>query len=150
MSSISRDIDFMRNRLGAPIEYDALRRGYYYTERTFRLPGSFTTAENIQALGMAKTLLTLYRDTPLYTAARNLLESITAPTQNPLAGLINKAPICMKTVSWYRRWPLPLWTRRFGMSLPRGLKKTRSLRLTTGEPGTMILYRGGYGLTSFF
>jgi predicted DNA-binding transcriptional regulator YafY len=79
MSSISRDIEFMRDFLDAPIEYDAGRRGYYYTEKTFRLPGSFTTAENIQALGMAKTLLTLYRDTPLYTAAQNLLESITAP-----------------------------------------------------------------------
>jgi predicted DNA-binding transcriptional regulator YafY len=86
MSSISRDIEFMRDSLGAPIEYDALHRGYYYTEKTFRLPGSFTTAENIQALGMAKTLLTLYRDTPLYATAQNLLESITAPlvdTQNP-------------------------------------------------------------------
>jgi predicted DNA-binding transcriptional regulator YafY len=86
MSSISRDIEFMRDSLGAPIGYDAGQRGYYYTEKTFRLPGSFTTAENIQALGMAKTLLTLYRDTPLYTAARNLLESITAPLidkQNP-------------------------------------------------------------------
>jgi predicted DNA-binding transcriptional regulator YafY len=79
MSSISRDIDFMKNSLGAPIEYDALHRGYYYSEKTFRLPGSFTTVENMQALGMAKTLLSLYRDTPLYDAARNLLESITAP-----------------------------------------------------------------------
>ncbi|MFP3040563.1 WYL domain-containing protein [Treponema primitia] len=79
MSSISRDIDFMKYSLGAPIKYDALRRGYYYSVKTFRLPGSFTTTENMQALGMAKTLLSLYRDTPLYDAARNLLESITAP-----------------------------------------------------------------------
>jgi predicted DNA-binding transcriptional regulator YafY len=79
MSSISRDIDFMRDFLHAPIEYDALHRGYYYSEKTFRIPGSFTTTENIQALGMAKTLLSLYRDTPLYSAAKNLLESITAP-----------------------------------------------------------------------
>jgi predicted DNA-binding transcriptional regulator YafY len=79
MSSISRDIEFMRDFWDAPLEYDAKRRGYHYTEKTFRLPGSFTTAENIQALGMARTLLTLYRDTPLYTAAQNLLESITAP-----------------------------------------------------------------------
>ncbi|MDR1948683.1 MAG: hypothetical protein LBQ38_04760 [Spirochaetaceae bacterium] len=69
----------MKNSLGAPIEYDAYHRGYYYSEKTFRLPGSFTTAENMQALGMAKTLLSLYRNTPLYGAARNLLESITAP-----------------------------------------------------------------------
>jgi predicted DNA-binding transcriptional regulator YafY len=79
VSSISRDIDFMKNSLGAPIEYSALHRGYYYAEQTFRLPGSFTTTETIQALGLAKTLLSLYRDTPLYSAARNLLESITAP-----------------------------------------------------------------------
>ncbi|MDR3200075.1 MAG: WYL domain-containing protein [Spirochaetales bacterium] len=79
MSSVSRDIDFMKNSLGAPIEYDALRRGYYYSEKTFRLPGSFTTTENIQALGMAKTLLSLYRGTPLYATAQNLIESITAP-----------------------------------------------------------------------
>jgi predicted DNA-binding transcriptional regulator YafY len=79
MSSISRDIEFMRDSLGAPIEYDPLHRGYYYSEKTFRLPGSFTTVENIQALGMAKTLLSLYRDTPLYSAAKNLIESITAP-----------------------------------------------------------------------
>ncbi|MDR3124229.1 MAG: hypothetical protein LBU16_10700 [Treponema sp.] len=55
----------MKDSLGAPIEYDARRRGYYYTVQTFRLPGSFATAENIQALDMAKTLRALYRDTPL-------------------------------------------------------------------------------------
>jgi predicted DNA-binding transcriptional regulator YafY len=79
MSTVSRDIEFMKDSLGAPIEYDALRRGYYYTEKTFRLPAGFTTAEDMLALGMAKTLLTLYHDTPLYDAAQNLLESITAP-----------------------------------------------------------------------
>jgi predicted DNA-binding transcriptional regulator YafY len=79
MSSISRDIEFMRDSLGAPIEYCATHRGYYYYEKTFRLPGSFTTAENIQALGLAKTLLSLYQNTPLYAAAKTLLESITAP-----------------------------------------------------------------------
>jgi predicted DNA-binding transcriptional regulator YafY len=79
VSSISRDIEFMKNSLNAPIEYDALRRGYYYSEKTFRLPGSFTTIENMQALGMTKTLLSMYRGTPLYDAARTLMETITAP-----------------------------------------------------------------------
>jgi predicted DNA-binding transcriptional regulator YafY len=78
-SSISRDIDFMKNSLGAPIEYDAMHRGYYYSEKTFRLPATYTTMENMQALGMAKTLLSLYQDTPLYDPARNLLTLITTP-----------------------------------------------------------------------
>jgi predicted DNA-binding transcriptional regulator YafY len=79
VSSISRDIAFMRDYFDAPIEYSALRRGYYYAKKTYRLPGTFTTVENMQALGMAKTLLNLYRGTPLYSAAKQLLDSITAP-----------------------------------------------------------------------
>jgi predicted DNA-binding transcriptional regulator YafY len=85
-ATISRDLEFMRDRLGAPIEYSALNRGYYYSEKTYRVPASFTSAEDMQALGMAKTLLSLYRDTPIYSAAQHLLESITAPlsdTEHP-------------------------------------------------------------------
>ena len=31
--TIKRDIEFMKYRLGAPIEYDVERRGYYYTDK---------------------------------------------------------------------------------------------------------------------
>jgi predicted DNA-binding transcriptional regulator YafY len=79
MSSVSRDIDFMKTMLRAPIRYDALRRGYYYAKETYRIPAGYTTAEDLLALGMAKTLLSLYRDTPLYAAAQDLLESLSAP-----------------------------------------------------------------------
>jgi predicted DNA-binding transcriptional regulator YafY len=79
ISTISRDIAFMKDMLNAPIEYDALRRGYYYSEPNYRIPAGFTTAEDLLALGMAKSILSLYRDTPLYNAAKDLLNSITAP-----------------------------------------------------------------------
>jgi predicted DNA-binding transcriptional regulator YafY len=79
ISTISRDIALMRDELGAPIEYDAQHRGYYYSEPNYRVPAGFTTAEDLLALGMAKSILSLYRDTPLYNAARDLLDSITAP-----------------------------------------------------------------------
>ncbi|MDR0301111.1 MAG: WYL domain-containing protein [Treponema sp.] len=79
ISTISRDIEFMRDQLGAPIEYDALNRGYYFTEKTFRLPASFTSAEDLLALCMARSIFSLYRETPLYEASQQLLESITTP-----------------------------------------------------------------------
>jgi predicted DNA-binding transcriptional regulator YafY len=84
--TISRDIEFMRNMMNAPIEYDFTRKGFYYTEKTFRLPAAFANAEDMLALGMAKTLLSLYQDTPIYAVTRQLMESITAPledAQNP-------------------------------------------------------------------
>jgi len=79
VSTISRDIEFMRSQLDAPIEYDSYNMGYYYSKKTYRLPASFTGAEDILALNMAKSLLTLYRETPIFDAANNLLASITAP-----------------------------------------------------------------------
>jgi predicted DNA-binding transcriptional regulator YafY len=85
-ATISRDIEFMRDMMNAPIEYDFKRKGYYYTEKTFRLPAAFACAEDMLALGMTKTLLSLYHDTPIYAVTRQLMESIAAPladTQNP-------------------------------------------------------------------
>jgi predicted DNA-binding transcriptional regulator YafY len=79
ISTISRDIEFMRDQLLAPIEYDPFNRGYYYSKKTYRLPAGFTGAEDLLALGMAKSILSLYRETPLFGAANNLLECITAP-----------------------------------------------------------------------
>jgi len=79
ISTIGRDIDFMRDQLLAPIDYSPLNRGWYFTEKTFRLPASFTNAEDLIALCMARNIFSLYKDTPLYDASRQLLESITTP-----------------------------------------------------------------------
>jgi predicted DNA-binding transcriptional regulator YafY len=78
-ATISRDLDFMRNMMDAPVEYDARRRGYYYADKTYRLPAGFSTAEDMMALGITKNLLSIYKDTPIYSAVRYLIDSITAP-----------------------------------------------------------------------
>jgi predicted DNA-binding transcriptional regulator YafY len=94
-ATICRDIEFMRDRLDAPIVYSPLHRGFFYEEKTFRLPARFAAAEDMLALGMAKTLLSLYRNTPLYEAARRLMDSITAP----LAGEENSG----EAEPWYEK-----------------------------------------------
>jgi len=81
LSSINRDIAYMRDMLGAPIEYDFFKKGFYYTESTFRLPAAYATADDLLALGMAINLMELYKDTPIHEAALNLLESISTPLQ---------------------------------------------------------------------
>ena len=79
LSSIHRDIAYMRDMMRAPIKYDFFKKGFYYTEKAFRLSSSYATEEDILALGMAKSILELYRDTPIYDAALNLLENISVP-----------------------------------------------------------------------
>ncbi|GHV02374.1 hypothetical protein FACS189485_02620 [Spirochaetia bacterium] len=78
-ATIYRDIGYMRNMLNAPIEYDAKERGWYFSEKGFRLPARYAAANDMLALGMAKSLLELYKNTPLYDSAKRLLEEITAP-----------------------------------------------------------------------
>jgi len=36
--TIQRDLDYMRYQLDAPLEYSAKHRGYYYTEKNYKLP----------------------------------------------------------------------------------------------------------------
>ncbi|GMO47161.1 MAG: WYL domain-containing protein [Termitinemataceae bacterium] len=80
-STINRDIDYMRLMLDAPIEYDFKQRGYYYSKKTFRLPAGFTSPDELLTLGMTKSLLALYKDTPLYETAHTLLDVITTPLE---------------------------------------------------------------------
>jgi predicted DNA-binding transcriptional regulator YafY len=82
LSSINRDISYMRDMLGAPIKYDFFKKGFFYTKKTFRLSAAYATADDLLALGMVKKLMEYYKNTPIHNAALNLLESISAPLRD--------------------------------------------------------------------
>ena len=46
----SRDIEYMKYSLGAPIEYSHVKNGYYYTDETFILPYHYLTKDEKNAL----------------------------------------------------------------------------------------------------
>jgi proteasome accessory factor B len=79
--SIQRDIDFMRYRLGLPIEYDPLRFGYYYSEAVEAFPAIEVSEGEVTALFVAQKALAQYKGTPyeqpLRTAFRKLTDSLT-------------------------------------------------------------------------
>lgn len=52
-----RNIDFMRDRLAAPLEYNATKRGYYYADQTFELPHFQATQEEVLSILIARSLL---------------------------------------------------------------------------------------------
>lgn len=51
--TISRDLDFMRDRLGAPVEYHRARKGYYYTDSSYFLPDVSMTEGELLATFLA-------------------------------------------------------------------------------------------------
>jgi proteasome accessory factor B len=62
--TISRDIEYMRDQLRAPIEYNPARRGFYYTEPNYSLPIIQMTEGEVFALFLAEKVLQQYRGTP--------------------------------------------------------------------------------------
>lgn len=52
-----RAIDYMATMLDAPLEYDATRKGYTYSDSAFSLPAFTVTQEELLAILVAKTLL---------------------------------------------------------------------------------------------
>ncbi len=52
-----RTIDYMRDRLSAPLEYDKSRKGYYYTDASFSLPSPQITQNELLAILLARNLL---------------------------------------------------------------------------------------------
>ncbi len=71
-----RDVDFMKNRLSLPIEFDSRRNGYYYTQPVEQFPGVAVTEAEMFALLVAHRSIAQYRGTPfqqpLETAFRKL------------------------------------------------------------------------------
>ena len=78
--SIHRDLEFMRDRLGLPIEYDCTRFGYWYTEEVENFPTLQFTEGELFALVVAEKALQQYRGTsfeqPLLSALRKMEQSL--------------------------------------------------------------------------
>lgn len=72
-----RDLDFLRDELHAPIEYDRARGSYWLTEPTAPLPPIMLSEGELVALYFAEKVLRQYRGTPyeedLASAFRKLL-----------------------------------------------------------------------------
>ncbi len=52
-----RDIEFMRDRLFCPLQYDASKRGYAYEDETFSLPMVYLSSEELSSLLIARKML---------------------------------------------------------------------------------------------
>jgi predicted DNA-binding transcriptional regulator YafY len=52
-----RDIDFMRDRLLCPLDYDPSQKGYYYDDETFSLPMIYLSSEELSSLLIARKML---------------------------------------------------------------------------------------------
>src|SRR6476469_5900773 len=78
--TIQRDIDFMRYRLGLPIDYHPQEFGFFYTEPVTGFPSIEVSEGEITALLVAQKALAQYKGTPfegtLQSAFRKLTDGL--------------------------------------------------------------------------
>ena len=76
--TVQRDIDFMRDQLGLPIEYDGSTHSYSYTRKVVQFPTMQISEGELVALSVAKKALTQYQSTPFEKPLRDAFEKLTA------------------------------------------------------------------------
>jgi predicted DNA-binding transcriptional regulator YafY len=129
--SIHRDIEFMRDRLELPIEYDGSRFGYRYTEEVNAFPTVQITEGEIFALLVAEKALQQYRGTsfekPLLSAIKKMEQSL------PDTISLNLAEI-EQTISFRTRVEQNLNLEIFD-TLAKATAHRRQVEMTYRKPG---------------
>lgn len=129
--SIHRDLEFMRDRLGLPVEYDCGQAGYAYTSEVSAFPTFQITEGEIVALIVAEKALQQYRGTsfekPLLSAIRKMEQSL------PETISLNFADV-EQTIS-FRTRAEPILDLNIFDALARATTERRQLELTYRKPG---------------
>jgi proteasome accessory factor B len=130
--TIHRDIEFMRDRLELPIEFNSIRNGYHYTEEVGAFPTLQITEGELFALLVAEKALQQYRGTPfegpLVSAFRKMADSLPDTVSLNLADW-------ERTIS-FRTSAEPVLDLEVFDTLAKATAQHRQLELTYRKPGS--------------
>ena len=129
--SVHRDLEFMRDRLELPLEFDASRRGYRYTEEVSGFPTLQISEGELFALLVAEKALQQYRGTsferPLLSAFKKISASLPATISLNLAEW-------EQTIS-FRTSATPLLNLEVFDALARATARHQQVELSYRKPG---------------
>lgn len=83
--TVQRDVDFMRDQLGLPIEYDAPRHGYRYGVEVSSFPTVNVTEGEVVSLLVAQRALEQYRGTPFERALQSAFGKLAASLSDTIS-----------------------------------------------------------------
>jgi predicted DNA-binding transcriptional regulator YafY len=85
--TIKRDIRDLKLLFHAPLEYSKKQNGYFYLNKTFRLPGILSSAQNIEIAASICNFLDIVKGSPYYNDTLSFFEELsTIVPQFDIAG----------------------------------------------------------------
>jgi len=149
----AREIEFMRDFFGAPIEYSPEENGYYYSEESFELPGLWVTEEEIVSIVIAKRLSATIPDQKTRKKIHSFFKKIFDHVALDLQELESK--VSLKNIRYYRVNPTVFETAILGLCRNQKLKisyrtpyKPETTRRIV-DPLHILLYMGNWHLIAF-
>jgi predicted DNA-binding transcriptional regulator YafY len=83
--TVQRDITFMQNDLGLPLEYDGVKHGYFYTRSVHDFPMMKFRVEDVVALFLARQALEPLQGTPLESVLRESFRRLSSALQGEVS-----------------------------------------------------------------
>ena len=152
-----RDVEFMRERLGAPLLYNADRRGYGYEDGKYELPPVWLKEEELHALCLALRLSAAIPDRDLKQSLHRLTEKFLSlrSADAPPGFRDLEEKVSVKNVAYYRV-PEPVFH-----AVVAALFRERALKITyrtphknetterVVQPLHLLCYMGNWHLIAF-
>jgi predicted DNA-binding transcriptional regulator YafY len=123
--TVQRDIDYLRDMLGAPIEYDRDRKGFYYTNQNWFLPSLSMSEGDLLAVLIGARALEAYRGTP---AAKDL-ERVFTKLAEMLPDKLSFKPELLFTRFTFTSPPSKPIDEKIWVQIVRGLMNQRSVKI---------------------
>lgn len=91
-STIMRDLEFLKSRYNAPIEYSVEHKGYYFSDPTFMIKTLLLTEGELFAVHTILPLMEQYKNTPLETTFKSIISKMMEmlPNKVQIDSLMNR------------------------------------------------------------
>ena len=154
--TIQRDIDYLRDELGAPIDYDRAKGGYRYTEENYRLPTVPISESDLFAVCTAARVLKQFENTPLHAKLASVFDKI----QQSLPQKLKVDPAWMNERILIFPEPATTIKPEVWDTVAAAIRENRRLRIShrspdakrwstrSIEPYYLVSYRGEWYVTS--
>ncbi len=129
--TVQRDIAYLKWELDAPIEYDSVKHGYYYTEPNYRMPTMTISESDLFAICIAEKALEQYKHTPLYTKLASVFDKI----QGSLPEKVSVHPSWVESRFSFFSAPVTKIDGNVWQTITKSVRGNRTLRLGHVSPG---------------